>query len=101
MGNDPAQGANRRLELLQRPGVVLADDRVDFLAERLDRLVEADQAFSRCQPAQRLVHLGQAAFDTGKRGRVDAGLSAVVEALAKRLDFDLDRTRARAVAARR
>ena len=65
-----------------RPWLTIAST---FLAERLDRLVEADQAFGGRQPAQRFAHLGKSTLDAGKRRRVDAGLAAMIDALASAL----------------
>ena len=91
MRNDAAQAADRRLELLQRRRVLLGDDQVDLLRQRIHRLVEADQALGGGEPAQRLAHLRKSALKPGQRGRIDARLAAVVDALCKRLDLDLER----------
>ena len=69
MRNDSAQAANRRLELLKRGRVLLGDDQVDLLRERIHRLVEADQALGGGESAQCLAHLCKSALKPGQRGR--------------------------------
>ena len=55
------------------------------------RLLEADQAFSRRERAERFAHINQAVFDAGQRRSIDAGLARVIDALRQRLDLDLER----------
>ena len=89
--NDAAQAPDRSFELLQRRGIVLGDDQVDFLRQRLHRFLEANQIFRRRQHTQRVADFRQSALETGERARIETGLAAVIDALAKRLDFDFER----------
>ncbi len=57
MGDDAAQRADGGLELLQRRRIVLGDDHVDLLRQRLHRFIEADQVFRGRKVAQRLAHV--------------------------------------------
>ena len=85
-----AQRGDGVLELVQRRRVFLRDDEIDLVGEAVDRLVEADQVFRRCQAAQRVAHFGQAVLDARDRPAVDAGLAAFGDALGQALDLLLD-----------
>ena len=91
MGDDAAQRADRRFELLQRGRVFLGDDQVDLLRQRLHRLVESDQVLGGRQAAQRVAHFREPALEPGQRAQIDAGVAGMVDALRQRLDLDLER----------
>ena len=65
--NHAAQDVHSRFQLLQRRWIVLRADGIDFAGNRLERTVEARQAFSRHQSAQGLAYLCQSVLDPGQR----------------------------------
>ena len=88
MGDDAAQGADRRFKLLERAGIFLGENEIDLLRKRSHRVVEADQILCRRQAAQGVADLGDALFQAGEQSQVDAGFTRMIEALRQSLDFD-------------
>ncbi len=55
-----AQRGDGVFELLKRCRILLGDDQVDLVRQRVDRLVEADEVLGRRQAAQGVAHFGEA-----------------------------------------
>ena len=85
-----AQGGDRALELHHRRGVLLGDDEVNLVCERVDGVGVADEIFRRRQITQGAAHVGKAALDALERAAVDAGLPAFRDALIEILDLFFD-----------
>ena len=69
MGDDAAQRADRRLQLLQRRRIFFGDDQVDLLRQRFHRVFEADQILGRRQTAQRVADFLEPALEPGQHTR--------------------------------
>ncbi len=91
MGHDPAECADRRLQLLERRRVFPGDDHVDLLRQRPHGVVEPGQALGGRQAVQRVADLGEPAFDAGDRRRINTGVARIIDALGERLGFVLER----------
>src|SRR5665213_2364805 len=85
-----AQRGDGALKLRHRRRILLRDDEIDLVRETGDRVVEADQAFRRCQFAQGVAYFGESMLDAAERTCVDTGLAAFDDALVKPLDLLFD-----------
>ena len=93
MGDDAAQRADGRLQLLQCRRIFFGDDQVDLLRQCFHRVFETDQILSRRQTAQRVADLLQSALDPGQHTQIDAGCgcAGLIEPLCQGLNLGFER----------
>ena len=93
MGDDAAQRADGRLQLLQRRRIFFGDDQVDLLRQRFHRVFETDQILGRRQTTQRVADFLQSTLDSGQHTQIDAGSgrAGLIEPLCQHLHLGFER----------